>query len=225
MKVWAGVIPGDTFAKYLEYKWCASNTKKWNTGIESDKAIVRSRKRQKKYVSNIYVIQDPKNPENEGKVFLYTYGTKIFEKIKSCLEPEFPDAEAFSPFDFWKGANFRLKIKNVAKQRSYDSSSFDAPTPLSEDDEVLEKIWNCQYSLVSSFLDPSQYKSYEILEKNFLNVIDEESSSSSSLENRYETKTKEEPKKASSSEEVSAKYKEFLNKFKDSEEEEAEELF
>lgn len=207
---------------------CKKSQKLWNTGIESDKVIVRSRKRQKKYVSNIYVIQDPKNPENEGKVFLYTYGTKIFEKIKSCLEPEFPDAEAFSPFDFWTGANFRLKIKNVAKQRSYDSSSFDAPTALSGDDEVLEKIWNCQYPLVSSFLNPKHYKSYEILEKNFLNVIDEESSSSSTLDNRYEAKTKEEPKKATvaSSEDTSAKYKEFLNKFKDSEDEaEEEELF
>ena len=107
----------------LECPCCISNTKLWQSGIEANRDIVsKHRKRQTKFVANIYVIQDPKNPEAEGKVFLFTFGPKILEKIKSCSQKEFPDSVPFNPFDFWKGANFRLKIKDVKGQRNYDSS-------------------------------------------------------------------------------------------------------
>jgi hypothetical protein len=197
----------------------------WNTGIEANRDIVsKHRKRQTKYVANIYVIQDPKNPESEGKVFLYTFGPKILEKIKACSQKEFPDSVPFNPFDFWKGANFRLKIKNVKGQRNYDSSSFDAPEALSGDDALLEKIWESEYALNDSFLNPKNYKSYDAMEKKFNDVInsggEEVTPSSSSprttkiIENN---RVVEEPKLDSNeSSSASSKYQDFLNKFKES---------
>lgn len=219
-------IPGDIVAKYPEHKWCKSNTVLWNSGIEANKEIVsKYRKRQTKYVANIYIVSDPKNTDNDGKVFLFTFGPKILEKIKSCSKPEFPDAVAFNPFDFWKGANFRLKIKNVAKLRNYDSSTFDAPSPLSNDDELLEKIWELEYPLTESFLGKAQYKTYEQLDKRFRDVTLEGSSSlessqpqtipSSVSSNRPIHMGEEEESVDASTQNNSQKYQNFLNKFKE----------
>jgi len=198
---------------------CDKNNILWNTGIESNKAIVRERKRKKRIVSNIYVIQDPKNPENEGKVFLFTYGTKILEMIKACTNPVFPDSKEFSPFDFWEGANFRMKIRNVAKQRSYDSSSFDPPSALSQDDEVLEKIWKCQYDL-NSFFTPNMYKDFNILEKRFFDVILEEknltgTNTGYSSESSYSDDDDNIKDQSSSSNSQADKFNAFLNKIKE----------
>lgn len=197
---------------------CSANSKLWNTGVESDKAIVRTRKRQTKYVSNVYIVSDPKNPDNEGKVFLFTYGTKIFEKIKSCLkkEDEYDTSIKFDPFDFWKGANFKLKIKNVAKQRNYDSSSFDTCGPLSTDDSVLEKIWECEYTL-KDFLDPKIYLAPDILEKKFRDSISDYSSQTSSA---VASPIQEAPSQPTAEIPSSEKYKDFLNKLKDDNDEE-----
>lgn len=106
------------------------NTQLWNSGVEIDKNIARERKRKVNYVSNIYVVSDSTNPQNEGKVFLFRYGSKIFEKLQEVMKPEFKDEEAINPFDFWKGANFRLKIRKVAGYTNYDKSEFDSASPL-----------------------------------------------------------------------------------------------
>lgn len=161
---------------------CERNTKLWNSGIESNKDIVsKHRKRQTKFVANIYVIQDPKNPEAEGKTFLFTFGPKILDKIKACSVKEFPDSVPFNPFDLWKGANFRLKIKNDKYgQRNYDASSFDKPEPLSTDDSLLEKIWESEYGLNESFLGKSQFKTYNELEKRLNDVLVETETSEQS---------------------------------------------
>ena len=118
------------------------NSKLWNTGIEADKDLARKRKRRLHYVSNIYVVSDPENPENEGKVFLYTYGAKIFEKIMDSMQPKFQDETPVNPFDMWKGANFKMKIANVAGYRNYDRSEFAPAEALNADDSVLEGIYN-----------------------------------------------------------------------------------
>jgi len=147
------------------------NTKLWNSGLESDKEIARKRKRRLNYISNILVISDPANPENEGKVFLYKYGKKIFDKINEAMQPEFEDETPINPFDFWNGANFKLKVRKVAGFINYDKSEFDSQSELFDgDDAKLEELWKTEYAL-SEFTDPSNFKSYDELKSRLHTVI------------------------------------------------------
>jgi len=138
------------------------NSLLWNNGTDAGKETARKQKRKLTYVSNIYVVKDPANPENEGKVFLYKYGKKIFDKLTAAMQPEFEDEEAIDPFDFWQGANFKLKAKNVAGYRNYDSSEFAAPSPLLDDDDAMESLWKKQFSL-AEIVAPDQFKTYDEL--------------------------------------------------------------
>ena len=140
------------------------NRELWNSGNESDKDVVRKQKRKLSYYSNIYVVKDPVNPANEGRVFLFKYGKKIFDKIMEAMQPEFEDETPINPFDFWKGANFKLKIVKKDGYWNYDKSEFDSVSPLLDDDDALEAIWKKQYSL-SAVTAPDQFKSYEDLKK------------------------------------------------------------
>ena len=157
---------------------CAANNKLWNSGHESDKEIVRQRKRKLSYYSNIYVVNDPKHPDNNGKVFLFKYGKKIHDKILAAMQPEFQDETPINVFDLWEGANFKLKIKTVAGYWNYDSSEFAAPAALSADDDELESIWKQEYSL-EAFAAPDQFKSYDDLESRLNFVLGNKSASSS----------------------------------------------
>jgi hypothetical protein len=140
------------------------NSRLWNSGIEDDKETARKQKRRLHYVSNILVVNDPTNPANNGKVFIYEYGKKIFDKIMDLMQPQFPGEEPVNPFDFWKGADFELKIRNVAGYRNYDKSEFKSPSPLFDADETkLESTYNQMYDL-NEFIDPKNFKSYEELE-------------------------------------------------------------
>jgi len=138
------------------------NTKLWNSGIESNKDLVRKYKRRLSYFSNILVVKDPNRPENEGKVFLFKYGKKIFDKLNEAMHPQFADEKAINPFDFWDGANFKLKIRQVEGYRNYDKSEFDSSTPIAQDDDAIENIWNKQHSL-QDLVDPKHFKSYDEL--------------------------------------------------------------
>ncbi len=138
------------------------NTSLWNSGVETDKEIARKQKRKLSYYSNIYVVSDSKNPHNEGKVFLFRYGKKIFDKLMAAMQPEFEDESPINPFDFWKGANFKLKIRKVDGFWNYDKSEFEAPSAILDDDSAIERIWKEQYSL-ADFTAPSNFKSYEEL--------------------------------------------------------------
>ena len=140
------------------------NSQLWNSGVDSDKEIARKQKRKLSYYSNVYVVKDPSNPANEGKVFLFRYGKKIFDKITAAMQPEFEDENAINPFDFWAGANFKIKIKKVAGYWNYDSSEFAAPAPLLDDDDAMEAVWKQEYSL-AELIAPDQFKSYEDLKK------------------------------------------------------------
>jgi hypothetical protein len=140
------------------------NSQLWNNGTDAGKEQARKQKRKLTYISNIYVVKDPANPENEGKVFLYKFGKKIFDKLTAAMQPEFEDEESIDPFDFWSGANFKLKAKNVAGYRNYDSSEFANPSALLDDDDALEAIWKKQYSL-QEFVAPDQFKSYDELKR------------------------------------------------------------
>ena len=140
------------------------NSQLWNSGVDSDKEIARKQKRKLSYYSNVYVVKDPSNPANEGKVFLFRYGKKIFDKITAAMQPEFEDEQAINPFDFWAGANFKIKIKKVAGYWNYDSSEFAAPAPLLDDDDAMEAVWKQEYSL-AELVAPDQFKSYEDLKK------------------------------------------------------------
>jgi len=138
------------------------NSQLWNNGTDAGKEMARKQKRKLTYISNIYVVKDPANPENEGKTFLYKYGKKIFDKLTAAMQPEFEDEEAIDPFDFWQGANFKLKAKNVAGYRNYDSSEFASVSPLLDDDDAMESIWKKELSL-SEFVAPDQFKTYDEL--------------------------------------------------------------
>ena len=150
------------------------NSKLWNSGIEANKDIARKQKRRLHFISNIYVVSDSGNPANEGKVFLYKYGKKIFDKLKEAMEPQFADEEAINPFDLWAGANFKLKIRNLEGYRNYDKSEFDKPGPLLKDDEELEAVWKKEHSL-QDFLATSNFKSYDELQARLSKVLAEDS--------------------------------------------------
>ena len=146
------------------------NRSLWNSGRESDKDIARKQKRKLSYYANVYVVKDSSNPENEGGVFLYKFGKKIFDKITASMQPEFEDEEPINPFDFWKGANFKLKIKQVAGFWNYDSSEFGKVEALLDDDDELEKIYNKIYDL-SEFTADDQFKSYDALKARLDTVL------------------------------------------------------
>ena len=147
------------------------NTVLWNSGIEANKEIARKQKRKLTYVANILVVSDPKRPQNEGKVFLYKFGKKIFDKVKEKLEPQFADETPLNPFDFWKGANFKVKIRNVEGYRNYDKSEFDSPAALfNGDDAQIEKTWKSAYSL-KDFLKPENFKTYDELKAKLERVL------------------------------------------------------
>jgi len=152
------------------------NSLLWNNGTDAGKETARKQKRKLTYVSNVYVVKDPANPENEGKVFLYKYGKKIFDKLTAAMQPEFEDEEAIDPFDFWQGANFKLKAKNVAGYRNYDSSEFAAQSPLLNDDDAMESLWKKQFSL-SEIVAPDQFKTYDELKTRLDYVLGNKKSS------------------------------------------------
>jgi hypothetical protein len=152
------------------------NRELWNSGNEKDKETVRKQKRKLNYYSNIYVVKDPAHPENEGKVFLFKFGKKIFDKILNSMQPEFEDEEPINPFDFWTGANFRLKIRKVEGYWNYDKSEFDRSSALMDDDDALEAIWKKEYSL-SAIVAADQFKSYDDLDKRLKYVLGQKNTS------------------------------------------------
>ena len=146
------------------------NTQLWNSGVEANKDVARKQKRRLSYIANIYVIEDSKNPQNEGKIFLYKFGKKIFDKINEAMNPAFEDEKPLNPFDMWKGANFKLKIRKVEGYQNYDKSEFESPSVLLNDDDKLESIWKKEYSL-KEFLAPDNFKSYDELKAKLDRVL------------------------------------------------------
>ena len=170
-KVWNHAFQGPTGQWYIENSLTTLgnndpvseyNSKLWNSGVESDKETARKQKRKLQYFANIYVVSDSANPQNEGKVFLYRFGKKIFDKVMEAMQPAFEDESPINPFDFWNGANFKLKLRKVDGYWNYDKSEFESVSALSEDDDVLEGIYKKQYSL-NEFTAASNFKSYDEL--------------------------------------------------------------
>ena len=150
---------------------CEANRELWNTGSKANQDIVRQRKRKLSYYSNIYVVSDKAHPENEGQVFLFKYGKKIFDKISAAMKPEFDDETPIDPFDFWNGANFKVKITKKDGYWNYDKSEFDSVSTLGNfEDDVLESIWKKAYSL-QEFVAPDAFKSYEQLDARLKTVL------------------------------------------------------
>ena len=172
------------------------NSKLWNSGDEKDKEVARAQKRRLHYVSNILVISDPANPANEGKVFLYKYGKKIFDKMLDLMQPAFQDEKPVNPFDFWTGADFKLKIRNVEGYRNYDKSEFSPSAPLFGGDEAkLEAIYNSMHAL-KDFVDPKNYKSYAELKRKLSEVLGEEGQVLTTAEAVELDESRSAPKKA-----------------------------
>jgi hypothetical protein len=143
---------------------CEKNKEYWSSGQEALKKVASEHKRQLKYISNIYIVSDSGNPDNNGKVMLYKYGAKIFKKIQSAMSPEFPEDPSFDPFDFWTGANFVVKKTGMGRDSNYDQSAFQSQGQLFDDDSKIEEVWKKEHSL-KAFLDPSIFTSYEIIQK------------------------------------------------------------
>ena len=170
-KVWNHAFQGPTGQWYIENSLTTvgqndpvseMNSAYWNSGVESDKEIARRQKRKLQYFANIYVVSDPANPQNEGKVMLYRFGKKIFDKCMEAMQPAFQDETPVNPFDFWEGANFKLKIRKFDGYWNYDKSEFEAPSALFDDDEQLEEVWKKEYPL-AEFTAASNFKSYDEL--------------------------------------------------------------
>ena len=164
---------------------CEANTELWNTGVEANKQIARERKRKLQYISNIQVVSDPGNPDNDGKVFLFKYGKKIYDMIQDVMRPEFDDETPINPFELWEGANFRLRARKADGFRNYDKSDFDSVSALSDDDSVLEEIWNSQHSL-EELVAPEQFKSYDDLKARFSLTMGVSSSYETSSESAFD---------------------------------------
>lgn len=180
VRIWDHGFQGPTGQWYIENSLTTLNqddpvseynSKLWNTGLESDKELARKQKRRLKYVANVYVVKDSGNPENEGKVFLYQFGKKIFDKLNDLMNPSFEDEDPVNPFDLWEGANFRLKIRQFEGYPNYDKSEFDAPSALFDDDDKLESVWQKEHSL-QELLDPKNFKSYAELKTKLYRVLD-----------------------------------------------------
>ena len=177
-KVYSHAFQGPTGQWYIENSLTSIggkdpvseyNSKLWNTGVESDKEIARKQKRKLSYYSNIYVVSDPKHPENEGKVFLFKYGKKIFDKLKAAMQPEFEDESPINPFEPFSGANFKLKIRKVDGYWNYDKSEFEAPSKLFDDETKIDEVCSKAYAL-SEFTNQSNFKSYDEL-KTRLDIV------------------------------------------------------
>ena len=153
------------------------NMELWNTGLKSNQDTVRKQKRKLGFISNVYIVKDTANPENEGKVFMYKYGKKIFDKLNAAMNPEFEDENPLNPFDMWEGANFKLKIRKVEGYQNYDKSEFDEAGPLLQDDDQLESIWKSEHAL-QPFLARAEFKDYDVLKARLYKVLGLDVSSS-----------------------------------------------
>ena len=180
VRIWDHGFQGPTGLWYIENSLTTMNqddpvsefnSKLWNSGVESDKEIARKQKRRLKYTANIYIVKDPGNSDNDGKVFMYQFGKKIFDKLNDLMNPTFEDEAATNPFDFWEGANFRLKIRKFEGYPNYDKSEFDPASPLLDDDEGLEAIWKQQH-LLQELVSESNFKSYTDLKTKLYRVLD-----------------------------------------------------
>ena len=178
-KVWNHAFQGPTGQWYIENSLTTigqndpvseMNSAYWNSGVESDKEIARKQKRKLQYFANILVIKDSANPQNEGKVMLYRFGKKIFDKCMEAMQPAFEDENPVNPFDFWEGADFKLKIRKVDGYWNYDKSEFDKPSPIFKDDDEIEAVWKKQYPLVE-FSAETNFKSYDELKKRLDTVL------------------------------------------------------
>ncbi|AOO14417.1 single-stranded DNA binding protein [Cyanophage S-RIM14] len=162
------------------------NRELWNSGVESDKEIARKQKRKLSYYANIYVVSDPSRPQNEGRVFLYKFGKKIFDKIVEAMQPQFADETPVDPFDLWKGADFKLKIRQVEGYWNYDKSEFSDPSTLGDlSDDDLEKVWKQEFAL-ADFTAPNAFKTYEELQQRLASVL-----STSPARPRFDAETEE----------------------------------
>ena len=186
VRIWDHGFQGPTGLWYIENSLTTINQddpvsefngKLWNSGVDDDKALARKQKRRLKYIANVLVVKDPANSDNDGKVFMYQFGKKIFDKLNDLMNPQFEDETPVNPFDLWEGANFRLKIRKFEGYPNYDKSEFDGPSPISEDDAELERIYNAEHSL-QELIDPKNFKSYNELKTKLFRVLalDEEAS-------------------------------------------------
>jgi len=158
------------------------NSQLWATGVQANQDQVRKQKRKLNFISNIMVVSDKAHPENEGKVFLFKYGKKIFDKLNAAMNPEFEDEDPVNPFDLWAGASFKLKIRNVEGYRNYDKSEFEKPEPLLDDDAALEKLWKSEYSL-QEFLKEEHFKPYDELKQKLYRVLALDGSAQRAVQN------------------------------------------
>ncbi len=155
------------------------NSRLWNSGTQANQDIARKQKRKLSFIANVLIVSDPKHPENEGRVFMFKFGKKIFDKIMDKARPTYEDEKPVNVFDLWEGANFKLRMRKKDGYTNYDESSFMDPTPVSQDEQEMLKVVTSQYKL-SEFLDRKNFKSYDELKRKLEEVLSGDSFSSKS---------------------------------------------
>lgn len=198
---------------------CRANSELWNSGVDSDKEIARTRKRKLSYYANVYIVSNPADPSLEGQVKIFRFGAKVFDKIKASMKPEFEDDPVIDPFDLWNGANFRLRVKKVAGYPNYDDSVFEPPSALLDgDDDKLEALWKTEHSL-QELVSRDKFKSPEELEKRLNYVLGSKPISQSVREQEEEL----EPLAQSSESDIMKELEESYSRSKSSTVEETDE--
>lgn len=220
VRIWNHAFQGPSGSWYIENSLTTlgqrdfvteENNKLWNSGVEADKKLASQRKRKLTYIANVYIVEDSDHPENVGTVRLYRFGKKIFDKINEAMNPQFADEKPMNPFDLWKGANFKLKIRMKDDFRNYDKAEFAAVAPLLDDDKKLEEVYKKEYSL-KEFLDPSNFKSYDELKNRYLAVVGGDASATSATSTIAVPKAAMEAEESDEEEEKTLKYFESLAK-------------
>jgi hypothetical protein len=167
------------------------NMRLWNSGSDADKETARKQKRKLSYVANVLIISDPKHPENEGQIKLFKFGKKIFDKIMDKARPTFDDEEPVNVFDYWEGADFKLKMIKVEGYPNYDKSTFAASAPVAKSDEDILDIAKRQHQL-REFNDRKNFKTYEELARKLVSVLDGSSSQTKSAAHLADDSAEEE---------------------------------
>lgn len=110
--------------------WNLHNSK--NPEIQDKKKLIS---RSTKYYSYVLVVSDEQKPENEGKIFVFPFGFKIYQKIKAMKEAK---RKPCNVEDLVHGANFELVIQEIGGYYNYDASKFESPEPITVEGKMLE---------------------------------------------------------------------------------------
>lgn len=191
--------PSKTFFHYYSYGWNSFTTGQlvtvvspttWNqrdpiaeeryrvlrNGTEKEKEKALAIKRRENWLVNVYVINDPVNADNNGKIKLLRFGRQLHKIIMDAIEGE--EAAELGPriFDLSpKGCNLRIKVEKQGDYPTYVSSKFSTPKEIEGLEEAeFKKIYNGAFDLESYVSVKSYDELKTILDEHYLGTKDVE---------------------------------------------------